>query len=306
MNEERFIEQLTNLTGPDSFLGDDSAILDSTGGSLLATVDSLSESVHYEGAVEPELLVKKLVGVNVSDIAAMGGLPKWALYAEGSLDESEVRQRKVRALHRELTNLNIDLIGGDTVGVSQDGCAYCSLTLLGNTHTDGVLQRTNAQTGERICVTGSLGGPAAVRATASVPWTETEQDVLYDPPNRVPEGQNLVEFGCRCAIDVSDGLIKDLKRILRQSEVGAKLDWTHLPVNERARDRARDRSELLKWALTGGEEFELLFTLPAGRESPEIQYTQIGHITDDDTLKWTPSLPEKIEFTSIGYDHFSN
>jgi thiamine-monophosphate kinase len=303
MNEGTFVEQITKLTGPKSVLGDDCAILSVTDEPLLATVDSLSESIHYEGTVDSKPIMRKLVGVNVSDIAAMGGLPRWALFVDGSRDEADVRQDRVRALHRELQNHDIELIGGDTVGVAREGCDHYSLTLLGTAHAEGILERTRAQPGDRICVTGSLGAPAAVRSTATPPWTQDERNMLYDPPNRVQEGRELVEFGCRSAIDLSDGLVKDLKRILRQSEVGAQLNWTEVPVDDRARHRAENKIESLGWALTGGEDFELLFILPPVGKSPSVQHTQIGRVTDGSALSWVPSLPEKLTVKNDGYDH---
>lgn len=305
MNEESFVDQLFDMTGPESSIGDDCAILDRTEETLLATVDSLSESIHFEDTVDDERLMTKLVGVNVSDFAAMGGRPLWALFAEGSSDEANDRRDRVRILTRKLGDQDIELVGGDTVGVSGKGCDYYSLTLLGTAHPDGILERTRAEAGDKIFVTGSLGAPGALRADCRPPWTEDELDVLYNPPNRIEEGRQLVESGCRCAIDLSDGLVKDLNRILRQSDVGAELNWTEIPVDEVAQHQSKKENERLRWALTGGEDFELLYTLPDDREPPDSQHVPIGRITDSGRLTWTPSLPDDINWEHDGYDHLT-
>jgi thiamine-monophosphate kinase len=304
MNEETFVDRLIQRTGPDSSIGDDCAVLEFGDKSLLATVDSLSEAIHFEGSVGHQPLMTKLVGVNVSDIAAMGGTPRWALFVEGARDEADERETRIGHLHRTLDRRNIELVGGDMGTVSGDDSDYYSLTLLGEAHPEGILRRARARPGDRIYVTGNLGAPAAVRSTSSPPWTPEERAVLYDPPNRIGDGQRLVESGCRCAIDVSDGLVKDLQRILRHSGVGAELDWNRIPVDPRAQSRTSEEFQALQWALTGGEDFELLFTLPDGTDPPESHYTMIGHITEEDGLDWLPERPEALQREPAGYDHF--
>lgn len=304
MNEETFVDRLIRLTGPDSSIGDDCAVLEFGGKSLLATVDSLSEAIHFEGSVDHRLLMTKLVGVNGSDIAAMGGTPKWALFTEGSRDGADDRETRIEQLHRALDRRNIELVGGDMGTVSGDDSDYYSLTLLGEAHPEGILRRSRARPGDRIYVTGNLGAPAAVRSTSSPPWTSEERAVLYEPPNRIEDGQRLVESGCRCAIDVSDGLVKDLKRILRHSGVGAELNWNRIPVDSRAQSRSSEEFQALRWALAGGEDFELLFTLPEGTDPPASDYTMIGRITDGEGLDWSPERPEELQRAPAGYDHF--
>lgn len=300
--EEAFVETLKSLAGTGDDLGDDCAILDGEP-PLLATVDSLNESIHFESSISPADIASKLVGVNVSDVAAMGGKPRWALLAEGSNDDRDRRERFVRELTERLREGKIKLVGGDIAGVGSDNNRFYSMTLLGEAHPDGILRRKAAIPGDRVAVTGTLGAPAAVRNTSDTPWNEEEREWLYDPPNRVTEGRQLVEAGVRCAIDLSDGLLKDLGRVLRESEVGARLDWTAVPTAPLAEERSEGPAERLEWNLAGGEDFELLFTIPEDVRVPFDHYTVIGEITDGDGIDWDPPLPEPLNESENGYDH---
>lgn len=303
--EEAFVETLKSLSGTGSDIGDDCAVLDGTEPPLLATVDSLNESIHFESSISPANIASKLVGVNVSDLAAMGGEPCWALLAEGSNEDRDRRERFVRVLTDLLREEGMELVGGDVAGIGSDNNRFYSMTLLGKTHPDGILRRAAAIPGDRVAVTGTLGAPAAVRNTSGPPWSEEEREWLYDPPNRVIEGRQLVEAGVRCAIDLSDGLLKDLGRVLRGSEVGARLDWKAVPTAPLVDERAEGPAERLEWSLAGGEDFELLFTIPEEVRIPFDDSTVIGEITDTGELEWDPPLPSQVKFTRTGYDHFS-
>lgn len=303
-NEEDFVDYLRKITADNSTArpGDDCAVLGSFSPPLLLTTDSLVRGIHYDENYRPAEIARKLAGVNVSDIAAMGGEPKVAVasYCGGG---------SVKKLSKNLTeslaDYGVELVGGDLSQTPEKSQETFALTMLGRTSKDGLLRRDKAQPGEILAVSGRLGGPAAVLAANATANVET-RELLYRVDPEVELGQQLVRRGCSCGIDVSDGLLKDLRRICRASGVGARIEPEKLPVHPRAKDLTDNRAEALKLGLTGGEDYVLLFSLDA--EKYELfksdQLFKIGLVTAGHDVEFTSELPFDPADISSGYDHF--
>ena len=233
--------------------GDDCAVLDGGGGErLLAAVDQLIGDVHYYAdRTAPEAAGAKLLKRNLSDIAAMGGTPRWALLtlAAGGRDDDWLL-RFARAVAREAAAYGVLLVGGDLAALPRT-CRgeVATLTILGAPAADqALLLRRNAVPGEDLWVTGTLGNSL-----------ESGHHLNFRP--RLEEGRFLAEHGfSRCALDLSDGLLLDAARLAEASGVCVEIDAALLPLRRNASPRN---------ALCDGEDYELLFTVSPDR-SPAL------------------------------------
>lgn len=223
-------------------IGDDCALLPE---GLLATMDTLVESVHFKPGTPVEALAFKLLGVNVSDIAAMGGTPRYALLSLGCGKGFDA-QGFMQALQGFCASRGVSLVGGDTVS---SPVTALTLTLLG---TPGavVARRSAAKPGDVVCVSGPLGGAV-------------DSGRHLSPPDRSLEGRRWVELGMRCLMDLSDGLSQGLHAISRESSVAVTVDASKVPLHPAT--AGQDASQRLLSALHEGEDFELLGTC-----SPEV------------------------------------
>jgi thiamine-monophosphate kinase len=253
-------------------IGDDCAVLEPTAGSLLlATTDLLIEDVHFRRRwATPMDIGWKSLAVNVSDIAAMGGRPRWGLIAlacpeDVTLEEAEAFYAGVQAL---ATEHDVAIVGGDTSS-SPRGWVI-NVTLLGEAIRAPLL-RSTARPGDLIAVTGSLGRSAAGLALleASPAPTGVAGDARAEvtvahlrPRPRTREGQWLGEAGgVTSMIDLSDGLATDLGHLCEESGVGARVELARIPVGPSVREVARMLGrDGVHWATGGGEDYELLLT----------------------------------------------
>jgi len=252
-------------------IGDDCAVLEPSAGSLLlATTDLLIENVHFRRRyAEPADVGWKALAVNLSDIASMGGRPRWSLVALAC--PADTRPEEVEAFYDGALALaaehSVTVVGGDT-SASPAGWIV-NVTLLGETARTPVL-RSTARAGDIVAVSGSLGRSAAGLAVLerSAP-PDAPADLLADataahlrPRPRVKEGQWLAAAGGVTAmIDLSDGLATDLAHIAEESGVAARVDMSRLPVDPSTRAVARALGrDPLAWATGGGEDYELLLT----------------------------------------------
>ena len=253
-------------------IGDDCAVLEPASGSLLlATTDLLIEDVHFRRRwAAPTDIGWKALAVNVSDIAAMGGRPRWGLIALAcpdavTVEEAEGFYAGVQAL---ATEHDVVIVGGDTC--ASPGGWIVNVTLLGEA-VRAPLLRSTARAGDVIAVTGSLGRSAAGLALleanpapAGVPG-DARADVTaahLRPRPRTREGLWLGEAGGVTAmIDLSDGLATDLGHLCEESAVGARVDLARIPVDGSVREVARALGrDAVRWATGGGEDYELLLT----------------------------------------------
>jgi thiamine-monophosphate kinase len=251
-------------------IGDDAAAWRGDTSIQLVTVDSFIQDVHFSLDITPwEEAGWKALAVNLSDIAAMGGVPRYAVVSLALPDDTEVDD--VRALYQGMTKLaqefEVAIVGGDTSRAPQ---VAINITVLGSTPNQGgsMLTRSGAKPGDRIAVTGYLGAASAGWEMLTgklrfddVATTRLKQAFLHPCP-RITEGKLLLEQAVKTAIDISDGLVSDLGHICQASQLGARLDIDSVPIDPLVRANFGDRA--LTLALSGGEDYELLFTASAG------------------------------------------
>jgi thiamine-monophosphate kinase len=258
-------------------IGDDAAAWHTTAATELATTDTLVEGVHFRHDFTSwEDLGWKALAVNVSDIAAMGGSPLYALVTLGLQPETEVED--VHSLYRGMLaacrEYECRIVGGDMV---RSPVTFVTIALTG-VAGGHILTRVGAQPGDVVAVTGPLGCAAGglqvlLRGTA----LECDQGghlrkAHSCPTPRLQAGHVLVQHGVQAAMDISDGLTDDLSRMCRSSGVGAVIYADRVPVDVFLKDAFPQ--DYLQLALNGGEEYELIFA--GGEEVLSRVVTQLG------------------------------
>ncbi|MCR0997545.1 thiamine-phosphate kinase [Serratia rubidaea] len=298
-------------------IGDDCALLTVAEKQLLAiSTDTLVAGVHFLPDIDPGDLGYKALAVNLSDLAAMGADPAWLSLA---LTLPEVDETWLKAfsdaLFEQLNYYGMQLIGGDTTR----GPLSMTLTINGLVPAGRALRRGGARIGDWIYVTGTLGDSAAGLALLQQRLTVDDaaaRDYLLArhlrPQPRVLQGQALRDLAS-AAIDISDGLISDLQHLLTASQCGARIDLDELPLSQALTD-STDGEQALRWALTGGEDYELCFTVPEiNRGALDValshlgaDYTCIGQIGPEaEGVKFFRDH-EAVELPWRGFDHFSS
>jgi len=324
LGEFALIERLTRKIKPSEAvtlgIGDDAAAVSVPPGHLLlSTIDSQVEGVHFEWPLTtPENLGHKLAAINLSDIAAMGGTPLYGLVNLALPPDLPINrvQEFYKGLLRQLSAYNTEIVGGN---VSASPNFVSGLTLLGKILPKNMKKRNGARPGDFICVTGSLGKGAAGLALAreSDSLKKENQAILkfwQTPRARVRAGQILGNLpDVHAMIDISDGLAGDLAHICKASHVGAIVEETALPVDKSIQALAiRLKKSVLNWILHGGEDYELLFTVPEEalsevrvRLNAVVSVSVVGKITDKPgelVLQKRNRIVEKIEPNA--WDHF--
>ena len=302
--------------------GDDAAVLALTpGAALVATCDGQVENIHFrrEGT-PPRALGHRALAVNLSDVAAMGGRPRWALVALTLPSDLEVAW--LDQLYDGMAALagqhGVGVVGGNVARTA--GPIVLDVTLLGEASGEARLTRAGARPGDAVFVTGAPGESAAglrlilePRLAGALSPEDAERLLGRHrmPAPRVAEGQALARGVATAAIDVSDGLAADLGHVLAASGVGATLDEAALPVSAPLRRLAEaaglDPIELL---LHGGEDYELLFTCDrrqAGRVGGElgVSATRIGAIEREPGLRLRGRDGVVRSLAARGHDHFA-
>ncbi|KEY60573.1 thiamine-phosphate kinase [Serratia sp. DD3] len=297
-------------------IGDDCALLTVAEKQLLAiSTDTLVSGIHFLAEIDPADLGYKALAVNLSDLAAMGADPAWLSLALTlpNVDEAWLKAFS-DSLFEQLNYYGMQLIGGDTTR----GPLSMTLTINGLVPAGRALTRSGAKIGDWIYVTGMLGDSAAglaiLQQRLQVSEPEARNYLLkrhLRPTPRVLQGKALRDLASS-AIDISDGLISDLKHVLKASRCGARIELDELPMSQAMTQHA-EVEQALRWALTGGEDYELCFTVPEiNRGALEValshlgaDYTCIGQIVSPaDGVKFYRGHQE-IELPWHGYDHFS-
>jgi len=277
-------------------IGDDCAVMASTPGRhLVATTDTLVESVHFDlDYFDPWHLGRKTASVNLSDVGAMGGCPRWALLnlaVRPGLADSFWKNFSMGLMSR-LSRYGVDLVGGDTV--STPDRLSVSLTLIGEVEPGKWLSRSRAEPGDLIYCSGNLGEAAAglewlknckgkkgpFKGQRTVGIRRRVSRVILrrlvarhlDPEPRMALGQALAANGSvRSAIDLSDGIATDLAHICNMSGIGAEVWANEMPISRALKSISKILGiSPLSLALTGGEDFELLWTVSEKNEA-EVQ-----------------------------------
>ena len=304
------------LVGP----GDDAAAV-RPGGTLLATADLLLEGRHFDFAFStPADVGWKALAANVSDIAAMGGVPRFALVSLGAPAATPVAT--LEALYEGLAEcaqaFGVSVVGGDTV---RSDALIVSVAVLGDAGPGGVVTRGGGRAGDVLCVTGTAGGAAAGLKLLREAGVDPDASRLLDaypalatahrrPAPRVREGQAAASVGATAMIDVSDGIAADLGHICDRSRLGVELRAASVP-------RAEGVDEVARWAgvdadalaLGGGDDYELLIAIPAAQVSALVAATAPTHVTPIGELGGEErivvgSAGDPYPLAGLGWDHF--
>ena len=296
-------------------VGDDCAILPKDDRSdLLVTADLLVENIDFRLEwTMPEDLGRKALAVSLSDIAAMGGKPAWALLTIGipeSLWESDFVKRFYEGWTELAEHFEVQLVGGD---ISRASELVIDSIVGGEVPKGAAVLRSGARAGDAIYVSGSLGSAAAglqilEKANQFVPDSRHERLIEFQlrPTPRVELGRWLLEYRIPTAmIDLSDGLSSDIHHICELSGVGADLDASLIPIDKDLKN-SFSANRALAFALNGGEDFELLFTVPEEKIFllKNAQVSRIGTVTGNAGVVQLRDGNEIVELQPSGYRHF--
>jgi thiamine-monophosphate kinase len=294
--------------------GDDAALVKPAPGMALAvSTDMLLEGRHFIAGAEPRALGHKALAVNLSDLAAMGAVPRWATLALALPQADEAWLAEFAAgLYALAERFEVDLIGGDTTR----GSLAIAITVLGEVPEGSALLRSGARPADDIWVSGQLGGAALGLAHLQRRVRLEAQDAaqasgrLNTPEPRVALGQRLRGIASS-AIDLSDGFAGDLQHVLERSSVGAQVHYARLP-RPAAFERLSDRRLQAECVLSGGDDYELLFTAaPARRAALEalageldIALTRVGFIREGAPALELLDAAGRAMPHAGGFDHF--
>lgn len=327
------IAQLTSVLQPSGAagqvvlgIGDDAAVMEiPPGRQVVATIDTLFEEVHFRRVwTGPEDLGWKSLAVNVSDIAAMGAEPLAAFLSLALPAGTDVEwvEAFTRGLSECAQEYGCRLAGGDTVGAPTH--LAITVALLGTVERGRAVLRSGARVGDTICVTGTVGDSAAGLALLSaeergegVEISRPEFAPLFAahhrPRPRLRAARSLADTGQVSAMmDLSDGLASDIRHLVGRSGVGARIRRGALPVS-RASHAAGEvlDADPTDWALQGGEDYELLFTVPPGALDPirktlshgSVAMTAVGEIVQEGI--WLEEVGgERRSLVPAGFSHF--
>jgi len=310
-------EEATSWQKLHTGIGDDTAVWRGDVTLQLATSDCLIQDVHFTLDIYPwNKLGWKALAVNLSDIAAMGGSPRYALVSLALPGDIEVDDVKLlyKGMLELATKYGVAIVGGN---VSSSPVVVIDITIIGDAaETDGnILTRSTAKPGELIAVTGFPGTAAAgldmlkrgiqfdTGADLSI------REAFLHPEPRLVEGKLLVEQGVKTAIDISDGLYSDLRHVCKASRIGARLNVDKIPVMPAVKAQFGEKSTEL--SLSGGEDYELLFTASQKIMSKIINkadypVTVIGETTEGEAAEiiLVDSSGNHIDSGKMGWEHF--
>ena len=292
-------------------VGDDAALLTIPQGmELVVSVDTSNAGIHFPLDTPPHAIAYKSLAVNLSDLAAMGAIPKWFTLAI-SLPEANPTwlSEFARGLRELAEQHQIYLIGGDTTR----GALSITIQVMGLVEQGTALLRSRAQIDDLICVSGTLGDAAAGLAVVQQRLELADTDAAYAvqrlnyPSPRVALGRLLRPYAHAC-MDISDGLLGDLQHILNASNVGAIIQTSALPLHPALYTLTTEQQQSL--ALSGGDDYELLFTIPATHLKTiqkqvfnlGLSLTVIGKIQNNPPVI---QLDSNFHDQRHGYDHFS-
>jgi thiamine-monophosphate kinase len=310
MNEVEIIRRISGKlppTPPEVLVpvGDDCAVLRMGGRDWAAATDMLVRGQHFEDWATPEDVGYKAVAINVSDVAAMGGIPRFVL-ASGGAPDPETTLRCFGGVLEACEAFGVYPLGGDT---TRAGALTVDVAILGELFAPPLL-RSGASPGHLLATTGELGASAAglLALQNGAPGQERLIRKHLRPEPRVGVGAVAARQGVGAAIDLSDGLASDVRRICELSGVGCRVNLDLLPVANDTRtflESLKRDPEIL--AASGGEDYELLISAPAPAldalaESVDVPLTTIGEVTHGaDIVLLRGDKP--VENLS-GYDHF--
>lgn len=314
MSEDELIEAISRSVASGEGvlvgIGDDTAILEMGSGDLVLTTDMLVEGVHFDpAAISTTDLGYKSIVVNVSDVAAVAGSPRYATV--GLALPSGTPSGWVIDLYRGMVDAcgeyGLSIVGGD---LSRSERVVISVTIAGEVPSGRALTRAGASPGEVVAVTGCLGAAAGGLKVdpkdVLTEWGRALSEAQARPVARVGEAQILAGSGASAMMDLSDGLSTDLQRLCAASGVGATLDLASLPVCDGLEHLDVDPLDL---ALNGGEDYELLVAISSDavevataklKEHFGVPFTVVGEITETSGI-----MADGRPLKAKGWDHFA-
>lgn len=309
---QQYFSKITNTKNTSAIplaIGDDAAIVSLPADKeLLICTDTLNENIHFPINTSAYDIAYKALAVNLSDIAAMGGTPKWFTL---NVSLPELNSKWLMDFSKGLADLsaeyNLDLIGGDTTR----GTLSISITLAGHINKAQAITRSGASVGDKVYLSGCTGEAAyglacVLDKTINKSATEYFVKRLNQPDARVHLGQSLLGIATAC-IDVSDGLLADVKHLTDASQCGIRLNLENIPL-----PKIDNIEQARKYALSGGDDYELVFTVAAKKQSAldtlikqsAIKITCIGDVVEQRGIQVLDSNNNAIDLPTLGYEHF--
>ncbi|NKB23447.1 MAG: thiamine-monophosphate kinase [Kiritimatiellae bacterium] len=305
LGEQKIIDLLTQWlpTREDVMVGsgDDTAVLDQVGSpyDLLLTSDPVIENIHFLPRTPGDQVGHKAVARALSDIAAMGGEPLWVLIniVAPASTETAYLEKIYGGMRQLLETFNTTIVGGD---IAEGPTLEIHVFTAGRVPKETAVLRSGAHVGDILYVTGTLG------------YSWPHKHLHFTP--RIKEGRWLREHGdVTSMIDLSDGLATDLRHITEKSQVGAELWESHIPIAQKE-NHVNDTCTPLEHAFYDGEDYELLFTVPAEKKETfeknrypgsELSCTAIGHITPEkNIIKCVQEQGKSWSLEAKGFEHF--
>jgi thiamine-monophosphate kinase len=305
--------------------GDDAALVDFDSALEILTADLLVEGVHFTlETTSPRDLGYKSLTVNVSDVAAMGGRPRYGLVSLAIPERIDMPWviELYGGLRDAAGRYGMAVVGGD---LSRADETVISVAVTGEVAKNRAVTRSGARPGDRVVVTGSLGAAAAglrlseadrdeIREALGTELGRSLLEAIARPVARVDEGETLAAAGAAAMIDLSDGLAKDLHRLCRESQVGARIDLMSVPVANGLKEVENLLGvDALELAMEGGEDYELLATLApeairgvASRIAERFgtSVTEIGEIVEGTGVTAVDVDRRERPLEPKGWDHF--
>ncbi len=310
VNELDFIAALRDIARHPAARGlaDDAAVLTIGRQKIVFTHDMLVEGVHFLPDTNPADVAWKLVAVNLSDLAAKGAKPLGVLLGFGGRNDSEWERQFLAGLKDAIAEWGVPLIGGDTVGMPQGSARCFGMTAIGEARGPIVQSRSDAQIGDYLYVTGSIGDSWAglqlekgmMNGSRASDYPALS-DAYRRPRPLVQEGRALSGL-VRAMMDISDGLLVDADRLAKASGIGIAIDLEEIPLSEPYQQLVGQERDAVLNAATGGDDYQLLFAAGCEIVLP-VPATQIGRCQAGEgiTLYWhgePVAIPEK-----LGYLH---
>jgi thiamine-monophosphate kinase len=299
-------------------VGDDAAVITtSPGHELVLAVDMMVEGRHFLAGTDPARLGHKILAVNLSDLAAMSARPRWALLAGALPDDNDAWLAAFsQGLHALAAMHGVDLVGGDTTR----GPRTLSLTIAGEVPAGGAILRSGASTGDALWVSGTLGD-AMLGLAALEGRTRLDADAFGACVERLERPMPRVALGlglrgvATAMLDVSDGLVGDLRHLLAASGVGAEVDLAAVPRGDALARKldGDERALALRCLVAGGDDYELLFAAPAAKRDAVIAAGRaagvavacIGRIVPGGELVVRDERGRPIDALPRAFDHFA-
>ncbi len=313
-------EKFVNVSGRVTVgIGDDAAALKINSGNLLvATVDVQVEDVHFKkGTVPPDTLARRALAVALSDIGAMGGIPRFFLSSLGipKVEDEDFLLETLDGFQRGAEEFDVELVGGN---LSSSEKLFIDITALGEVEPELIARRKGAEVGDLVYVSGTLGD-AALGLKMLLRDTDKRDNYLISrhtfPTPRLALGRALaLEKLVSSMIDISDGLLLDLERITTEHGRGAEIYIDRVPFSPEYKDSVHNfLDDLYEFALSGGEDYELLFTSPEEKakeirsvsEKVGVKITQIGRVIEKPALRVIDTSGKELKYNQKGFIHFT-